>query len=103
MGIKSLESNYNHTAHTYNPHLHIIVATKEMGEIIIQEWLAKWKNNWAIRKCQDIRPVKDLESSLVEIIKYGSKIFTEPDIKNRSKNRDNSLIHEQHCIIFLKP
>ena len=93
VGIKSLECNFNPVKQTYNPHFHIIVASKEMGEIIINEWLAKWGKSWALRISQDIRPVKDLESNLIEIIKYGSKIFTEPDIKNRSINRDKGNIH----------
>lgn len=49
-----------------------------------------WKNRFTYKGAQHIRPVKDTERGLIEIIKYGSKIFTEPDIKNKSKAIKNN-------------
>lgn len=81
MGIKSLESNYNPKKRTYNPHLHIITANKEMAEIIVEDWLKMATSKFAGRQAQNITPVYDLEKSLIEVIKYGSKIFSEPHLK----------------------
>ena len=92
IGVKSLECNFNPTKQTYNPHLHLIVANKEIGELLVKEWLEIWNKKglfFATIKAQDIRKVFDVETNLIEIIKYGSKIFTEPDMKKKSKD-DNS-------------
>jgi hypothetical protein len=92
IGLKSLECNFNPTKQTYNPHLHLIVANKEIGELLVKEWLEIWNKKglfFASIKAQDIRKVFDVETNLIEIIKYGSKIFTEPDMKKKSKD-DNS-------------
>lgn len=99
IGVKSLECNFNPLKKTYNPHLHLIVANKEIGELIINEWIDIWtykKTNINIhtnRKGQDIRKVFDVETNLIEIIKYGSKIFTEPDIKKKGKDNNNYQIY----------
>lgn len=89
IGIKSLECNFNPTTKTYNPHYHIIVPTKEIAELLVKEWLFQWKDPnrlLASYKAQYIRPVENLERDLIEVIKYGSKIFTEPDLKKKSQN-----------------
>lgn len=83
VGVKSLECNFNPTKKTYNPHLHLIVANKEIAEIIIRDWLKLWTAKFAKRQAQDMRKVFNAETGLIEIIKYGSKIFTEPDIKKK--------------------
>jgi hypothetical protein len=44
-------------------------------------------------KAQYIRPVKDLERDLVEIIKYGSKIFTSPELKKKASNKIPPMIY----------
>lgn len=89
IGVKSLECNFNPTKQTYNPHLHLIVANKEIAELLVKEWLQIWTPKFTNRLGQDIRKVFDVETNLIEIIKYGSKIFTEPDMKKRTKE-DNS-------------
>ena len=43
VGIRSLESNFNPNIKEYNPHFHIIVANKEMAEILLNEWLRRGK------------------------------------------------------------
>ncbi len=86
MGIKSLECNFNPKKSTYNPHFHLIVPNSETACILELEWSKKWKgevNRW---KGQNIKRVRNLEYHLVEIIKYGSKLWTEPDaLKYKSK------------------
>ncbi len=81
MGVKSLECNFNPEKKTYNPHLHLIVPDKRTAEVIIDTWLKIATPAFAIRRAQDMRKVYDLEKGLIEIIKYSSKIFTEPDAK----------------------
>lgn len=95
VGIKSLECNFNPETKTYNPHFHLIVQSKEIAELLKREWLKQWRpiHKTAYRYkytnpgAQKISPVYNLESALIEIIKYGSKIFTEPDIKKKIINK----------------
>ena len=95
IGIKSLESNFNPKTKTYNPHFHIITKEKWMAEVIKKEWIVRSKKGYAAHWCQKIIPITNLETGLIEIIKYGSKIFTEPDLKK--KTRQNATAH-----IYLK-
>lgn len=85
IGIKSLECNFNPVTKTYNPHFHLIVPDKETANTIMSEWLKKWTVHFASGSGQDKRPVTDLQRCLIEVIKYGSKIFTEPDIYKKVK------------------
>lgn len=86
IGVKSLECNYNPVKKTYNPHLHLIVANKEIAEIIIRDWLKIWTPKFAQRQAQDMRKIFNVETGLIEIIKYGSKIFSEPDMKKKGES-----------------
>ena len=49
------------------------------------EWLKLWTPKFAVRSAQNIQEVYDTEKNLVEIIKYGTKIFKKPDINKHSK------------------
>ncbi len=81
---------------TYNPHFHIIVPSAEVAHLLRREWIDQWKptrkpnvyynrHKYASPAAQDIRKINDLEHALIETIKYGSKIFTEPDLKKKSR------------------
>lgn len=84
IGIRSLESNYNPQRRTYNPHLHVIVPERWMAQTLRLEWIARRTSpKWVCRKAQDVRPVWSTESGMMELIKYGSKIFTEYDLKKK--------------------
>lgn len=91
VGIRTLESNFNPNARWYNPHFHLIVETREMGELLIAEWLKLWTPKYAGRAGQDIRPVQDLTKKLIELIKYGSKVFTDP-LGKKYQHREGSTI-----------
>lgn len=93
LGIRSLECNFNPIRKTYNPHFHIITKDKETAEVLLSEWLKLWTTKFAKRPAQNIQQVNDLESGLIEIIKYGSKIFTEPDLKKRKNQKDTAQIY----------
>jgi len=81
IGIRSLEYNYNPIKKTYNPHLHLTVANRGMADILVDEWLKRWTPKHTYRGTQDIQRVRNAENILIEVIKYGSKIFTDPDMK----------------------
>jgi len=84
IGIKSLECCFNPDMKTYNPHFHLIVPDAETAEIIIAEWLELWTSKYALRCAQNSKPIRNLERGLIEVVKYGTKIFTE-DKPNRMK------------------
>lgn len=94
VGVRSLECNFNPKHNWYNPHFHLIVESKEMAELLIAEWLKLWTPKYAGSRSQDMRPVRNLEKNLIEIIKYGSKVFTDPTSSTKKKyNKDNSKIY----------
>src|SRR5665647_1282606 len=101
IGIKSLECNFNPEMKTYNPHYHIIVPSKEIADLLVEEWIKQWRPTGKLSyrykytspKAQKISKVTSLEHSLIETIKYGSKIFTEPDLKNKSKQPVKPMIY----------
>jgi len=93
IGIKSLECNFNPKKRTYNPHLHIIVPDKATAYLIKREWLKLWTVQFAFSEHQYIRKVTNREASLIEIIKYGTKIFTEPDLIKKSKKKGTHKIY----------
>jgi len=101
IGIKSLECNFNPDRKTYNPHFHIIVPSREIAVLLVKEWLIQWRpKDKSIYRykftdpvAQKISKVTSLEHSLIETIKYGSKIFTEPDLKKKSKQSIPPMIY----------
>lgn len=92
-GIRALECNFNPIRRTYNPHFHLIVSSKEAADLIISEWLKQSTPSHAVKAAQNIRKVDDLAHDLVEVIKYGSKIFTDPTMKKRTKNKISPFIY----------
>ncbi|MBN2639420.1 MAG: protein rep [Bacteroidales bacterium] len=87
VAIKSLECNFNPYKRTYNPHFHILVPSIEVAEIVLQEWLRTWTGKYAQLIAQKIRKVEDRERDLIEVVKYGSKILTEPNPNNKIERR----------------
>ena len=85
VGIQSLECNFNPGKRTYNPHFHLIVQSEAVAEAIIKEWLLLWTPKHAIKKCQDKQSVRNMEECLIEVIKYSTKIFTDPDVMKKGK------------------
>lgn len=90
MGIKSLECNFNPQTKKYNPHFHLIVPNKATGEILINEWLRIWTPKYALRVGQKSERVFSNQKALIEVVKYGSKIFTEPDLSKQAKKTPGS-------------
>lgn len=93
VGIKSLECNFNASKRTYNPHFHLVVRNEEIANILINEWLKIWTPKYANILGQHKMRVDDRKKILIEIIKYGSKIFTEPDLKEKLKGSKKHKIY----------
>lgn len=93
VGLKSLECNFNPKTKTYNPHFHLLVPSREMAEMVIDEWLRLWTKKYTHRDAQDCRKVEDTEKDLIEVIKYEAKLFTEPEGKRRPSKKDTAKIY----------
>jgi hypothetical protein len=93
VGIKSLESNFNPQKKTYNPHFHLLVADRQMADIIVKEWLDKCPSHLARPSAQKISKIWDNETALIEVVKYGSKIFTEPDVNSKTAKKGDCDIY----------
>lgn len=93
IGIKSFECNFNPLQKTYNPHFHLILHDLHTADLIMTEWVREgrklWGANHISKAAQLNQRVRDLEDCLVEILKYSSKIFTEPDL---DKKRNGSAL-----------
>lgn len=86
IGIRTIEANFNPIKKTYNPHFNFIVETKEMADLLLAEWLKMLTPKFANKKAQFSRSIENELQQLIEVIKYGSKIFTEPDLKKKGKD-----------------
>lgn len=93
IGVRSLECNFNPVSRTYNPHFHIIVPDKETAIQLKKDWLNIWTKDYCAPWCQDIRKVSSVEGSLIEIIKYGTKIFTEPNGNSKVKKKASPKVY----------
>jgi hypothetical protein len=85
LGIKTLECEFNPNARTYNPHFNILVPNKEVGEIIKLEWSKLWGPKYVLYGVQYCEPVKYGDKILLEVIKYCTKVFTDPDKDKKFK------------------
>lgn len=56
----------------YHPHYHIIVETEATAKWIESEWLRRLPQ--CSEKAQDVRKVENLESALLELMKYATKL-----------------------------
>ena len=93
VGIKSLECTYNPKTKKYHPHLHIIVANKKMADVIVKDWIQMSPTHLVNKKGQYKERVWNKEKALIEIIKYASKVFTEPDVHNKTKKQCNRPLY----------
>jgi len=92
IGIRCLECNYNPIKKWYNPHFHLLIPNKEISDLIKKEWCALWNRryeksrNWkrdmlAAPRLQVNVKVKNTIKDYIEVIKYGAKVFTDPEMK----------------------
>jgi hypothetical protein len=85
MGLRALECNFNAQKRTYNPHFHLIVPTKEVADALLTEWLKEWGPRYATREAKNCRKIKNTIEDLIEVIKYETKIITDPEPKRGKK------------------
>ena len=85
VGIRAIECNFNPQEQTYNPHIHLIVETREMAETIKDEWLKRCTPECALHYGQYRATISNLEKELVEVVKYCTKIFTDPTTEKEKK------------------
>jgi hypothetical protein len=52
-------------------------------------WPKKYVNGWA----QDIRKITNNIEGLIEVVKYGSKIFTESDPNNKNRKKVTRVVY----------
>ena len=93
IGVKSLECNFNPLKRIYNPHLHIIVANKEIADLLVKEWCELWTKRFVFPTAQKSTKVWDKEKVLIEIVKYSTKIFTDPNMAKKGKAKTNPNIY----------
>ena len=93
MGLKAVECNFNPIKKTYNPHIHLIVPNKLIADTLLCDWQSKWTTKFVNPKGQLAVKVYNKEKALIEIIKYGSKIFTEPDVNNKTYSTVNRTLY----------
>lgn len=93
MGIRSLECNFNPISRTYNPHLHLIVPTKEIADLLLKEWLNLWTSKYTYKGAQDIRKVDNIERDMIETIKYSAKIFSDPTMSKKKEPKVTPYVY----------
>lgn len=71
-GIRKLECKVGKNG-LYHPHYHIILESPKSAEYLVAEWLLRWGNKTSPR-AQDIRPINNIETALIELMKYATKI-----------------------------
>ena len=92
VAIKAVECNYNPVRYTYNPHIHLIIPSKEIAIEFIIEWQNTYGLEYTDPRGQDMRPVGSRNRDLIEVIKYGAKIFTDPDMIKEKEDRTKDPI-----------
>jgi len=106
-GLKSLECNFNPKSKTYNPHIHLLVPSFEITKIIFDEWLMEgvriFGETFVNRYAQSYKLVWSRKKKMVELIKYNTKIFTDPDVKKfRGDGKRSPMIYAAAIHTILK-
>jgi hypothetical protein len=95
MGVRSLESNFNPTYRTYNPHFHLILPDLPTAITLQTEWINYWGD---VRICepeaQKNKTINNISWQLRETIKYGTKFLT----KERIDWKTGEVIPKLICV-----
>lgn len=89
--LRSHECNFNPKFGWYNPHFHIITPDLKTALILKKEWLQAIGTPRVNIKAQWVVKIKDIEKHLVEVIKYGTKVFTDPEAKKGIKGKNYKI------------
>lgn len=80
IGLRKLELKVGKNG-LYHPHYHIILSGSDNAEYLVQSWLHY--NSTARRVAQDISPVRDVDTALLELMKYATKLTCSDDASNQ--------------------
>ena len=58
---------------------------KEIADLLIKEWCNLWTREYVDPQGQNAKKVWDKEKALIEIVKYSTKIFTDPNMAKKGK------------------
>jgi hypothetical protein len=89
--LRSHECNFNPKENWYNPHFHIVTPDLKTALILKMEWKKAFGKLRVSDDAQKVIKIKDLEKNLIEVLKYGTKIFTDPDAKKGIKGKNYKL------------
>ena len=93
VGIRSLECNYNPVKKTYNPHFHLIVPNSEIAMKIKRNWVESFDSRLVLNSNQKATKINNNVKCLIEVFKYGCKIFTDPEMKKRNQRSKPPIIY----------
>lgn len=96
IGLRATECNFNPITKTYNPHIHLIVANAQMAKTLTTEWVKKWNqkgDRYTSPRAQHFRKVENVEKDLIELVKYGAKVFTEPDLNRKAGGNTPQMVY----------
>lgn len=103
VGIRALECTYNPVKDWFHPHFHLILKDQRTAILIYQEWVLRVRKKWgkyAINEdAQNIQKIRSIERTMIEIIKYSTKIFTEKELIKKTKIAPEIYLTAYHHII----
>ncbi|MCX6274253.1 MAG: protein rep [Bacteroidetes bacterium] len=93
VGFRVFECTYNRTRDDYHPHFHLVVADRKIADVIRTEWIIEGQKLWGkesiYERSQKYRRIEKEgeENALARIIKYGTKIFSEHNPRNKKSKK----------------
>lgn len=81
IGVRKLELKVGKGGHGYHPHYHIIIQGKDNAQWLVDQWLLR--SSASLRIAQDIRPINNLSTALVELMKYATKLTCADNSNNQ--------------------
>ena len=100
MGIKTVECEFNPQKRWYNPHIHLIVSCEEAAIFLKREWVKRWPEKHAQPWAQHIGKINSTEKGIIEVLKYGTKVFSEFDKKEKGKHIPKQVYPRAHYNIY---
>jgi hypothetical protein len=100
--IRTLECNFNPINNTYNPHFNYIVPCRSIAIALRNEWAKEWSKDKVNFWVQYIKRIDSNDKALIECIKYGTKIFTEPDPNKEPTHKTDRDIYAAAMLNILQ-
>jgi hypothetical protein len=87
IGIRKIESNYNTSRKTFNPHFHLIIDGRKAAIELVDQWYTR--NDGIVYKAQKITHAD--KGSLKELFKYVTKAVTGKDQKRFNAKAQDTI------------